>query len=50
MNCERLQIVALRTAILWCVLFALAPIGLLRRLPRFMSVYLTDVQEKACRE
>ena len=29
MNCERLQIVALRTAILSCILFAVAPIGLL---------------------
>jgi len=29
MNCERLQIVALRTAILWCILFVVAPIGLL---------------------
>ena len=29
MNCERLQIVALRTAILLCILFAVAPIGLL---------------------
>src|SRR5262245_29663068 len=29
MNCERLQIVALRTAILSCILFAIAPIRLL---------------------
>lgn len=29
LNCERLQIVALRTAILSCILFAVAPIGLL---------------------
>jgi hypothetical protein len=29
MNCERLQIVALRTAILSCILFAVAPIRLL---------------------
>jgi hypothetical protein len=29
MNCERLQIVALKTAILPCVLFGIAPIGLL---------------------
>ena len=29
MNCERLQIVALRTAILSCIPFAVAPIGLL---------------------
>jgi hypothetical protein len=29
MDCERLQIVALRTAILSCILFAVAPIGLL---------------------
>jgi hypothetical protein len=29
MNCERLQIVTLRTALLSCILFAVAPIGLL---------------------
>jgi hypothetical protein len=29
MNCKRLQIVALRTAILSCILFAVAPIGIL---------------------
>ena len=29
MNCERLQIVSLRTAILSCILFAVAPVGLL---------------------
>ncbi len=29
MNCERLQIVALRTAILSCILFAVAPVELL---------------------
>jgi hypothetical protein len=29
MNCERLQIVALKTAILSCILFGIAPIGLL---------------------